>query len=160
MRKSNFLSKLKAEGKLKLVEESEEMMLSYLKKSSDSLKAAKLLLNAGLEENSVSSSYYAMYNSLIALLFKCGIKCENHTRAIMLLKEFGLFELEKIIRKAKKERIDKQYYADTENNLKLNATIAKELVSEAEEFIFSLRAYLTKLKSSDISMLREKFREL
>ena len=113
MKKSNFLSKLKREGKLKEVDESVEVAESYLRKSADSLKAARILLKEGLVENSVTSSYYAMYNSLVALLFKIGIKCENHTGAILLLREFGLFELGEIISNAKKERIDKQYYIDT-----------------------------------------------
>ena len=53
----------------------------------------------------------SMYHLLTSLLFKAGIKCENHTGAIIILKE--IFEIDnKFILLAKKERVDKQYYVD------------------------------------------------
>lgn len=62
MRKLGFWSKLKKEGKLQLVEPSEEICESYIEKSDNCLKSAKLLLQHSLYENSISMSYYAMYN--------------------------------------------------------------------------------------------------
>lgn len=112
MKEQSFLNRLKREGKLALVEPSPEICASYLKKAEDCLKSASLLLNNDLFENSISMSYYAMYNSLTALLFRVGIKCENHSGAIILLKLFGDLTLYKSISSAKKERIDKQYYID------------------------------------------------
>jgi len=118
MIKSTFLIKLKEEGKLELVEPSKEICDSYIEKANNSLKSAKLLLKNALYENSVSMSYYTMYNSLTALLFRCGIKCENHSGSILILKKlFKRHDLFKIISWAKKERIDKQYYLTTEKNL-------------------------------------------
>jgi len=32
-------------------------------------------------------AYYSMYYSVLALFFATGIKCENHTAAIILLRE-------------------------------------------------------------------------
>ena len=90
MKKPSFLSKLKKERKLELAEPSEEICKSYIQKADNCLKSAKLLLEHDLYENSVSMSYYTMYNSLIALLFKIGIKCENHAGSIILFKNlFG-----------------------------------------------------------------------
>ena len=82
MRKFNFLSQLKREDKLKLVEPSDEIKEAYFQKSANCLKSARVLLKNDLYENSISMSYYAMYNSLLALLYKTGIKCENHSAAI------------------------------------------------------------------------------
>jgi uncharacterized protein (UPF0332 family) len=111
MKKLSFLNKLKKEGKLTLVEPSEEICSSYLEKADNCLKSAKLLLQNDLYENSISMSYYTMYNSLVSLLFKIGIKCENHTGSILVFKKlFGRIDLFKIISFAKEERIDKQYY--------------------------------------------------
>lgn len=110
--RNNFLSKLKKEEKLELVEPSEEICESYSEKSVNCLKSAKLLLQNNLYENSIGMSYYAMYNLLVALLFRVGIKCQNHSGSILLLKLlFGENDLFKLIYDAKKERIDKQYYA-------------------------------------------------
>ncbi len=64
---------MKTLKKLKLVESSEEIKLSYLEKSDNSLRSAKILHKNNLFENSVSMSYYVMYNSLTSLLFKIGI---------------------------------------------------------------------------------------
>jgi hypothetical protein len=65
---NSFLGKIKAEGKISLVEPSVNVSQSYLKKASDCLKSAKLLNSASLYENAVSESYYAMYNSVLASL--------------------------------------------------------------------------------------------
>jgi uncharacterized protein (UPF0332 family) len=54
-------------------------------------------------------AYYSMYYSVLALFFATGIRCENHTAAVMLVKDvFGINN--PAIKAAKKERIDKQYY--------------------------------------------------
>ena len=104
-----FLKLLNRKGKLKLVESSEEIMKSYLEKSERSLLSSRVLLDNNLLEDSVSMAYYSMYNSLLSLLFYVGIKCENHSGSIILLKE--VFEIDNSnIGFAKKERVDKQYY--------------------------------------------------
>lgn len=51
MKKQNFLSKLKKEGKLGLVEPSEEIKLSYLQKAENCLKSAKILFQNKLYVN-------------------------------------------------------------------------------------------------------------
>ena len=71
---NKFLNKLKKEEKLELVEQSEDICDSYSQKSADCLKSAKLLLQNNLFENSIGMSYYAMYNLLLALLFRTGEK--------------------------------------------------------------------------------------
>jgi uncharacterized protein (UPF0332 family) len=63
------------------------MRTAYLKKSESHLISARLLLDNDLFEQSVSMAYYCMYNSVMALFFATGIKCENHTAAIILLRE-------------------------------------------------------------------------
>ena len=100
---NKFLNKLKQEEKLELVEPSEDICNSYSEKSANCLKSAKLLLQNNLYENSISMSYYAMYNLLLALLFRAGIKCENHGGSILLLKlVFGKDDLYKLISDAKR----------------------------------------------------------
>ena len=158
MRKLSFLSKLKKEGKLELVEPSEEICKSYIEKADNCLKSAKLLLQNSLYENSVSMSYYAMYNSLTALLFKTGTKCENHAGSIVLFKKlFGRLELFKIISSAKEERIDKQYYVTSEKNFVLTKESAEDMVKKAEDFLLKMKLSITDLKNEQIENLREKF---
>src|SRR3989339_1629322 len=129
MKKINFLIRLKEEGRLSIIDPSEEIKESYIRKSASSLKSAEILLGNGQVEDAVPMAYYSMYNMLTALLFKIGIKCENHSASIIILKE--LFGIDNSgISSAKTERVDKQYYVDFE--------ITKEevgnLIESAEQF--------------------------
>ena len=154
MKKRSFLSKLKEEGKLELVEPSDEIMGSYLEKSANSLKASSILLESGLLEESVSMAYYAMYHSLLALMFKCGIKCENHSGNILLLR--GIFrevKLYKMISYAKEESVDKQYYVD----FVITKKDVEDLASTAQEFITGIKVLIEGLMTEGIRELRERF---
>lgn len=154
---NKFLNKLITEEKLELVNPSEEICDSYLEKSANCLKSTKLLLQNNLYENSIGMSYYAMYNLILALLFRVGIKCENHGGSILLLKLlFSEDELYKIISDAKKERIDKQYYVITEKD-EITKEIAKELFNDTERFILKIKLIIKNLNNEDIDELREKF---
>jgi uncharacterized protein (UPF0332 family) len=157
MKRNDFLSKLKKEEKLELVNISDEIKNSYSDKSANCLKSAKLLLENNLYENSIGMSYYAMYNLLLALLFKIGIKCENHSGSILLLKLLlEENELYKLISDAKKERIDKQYYVTTEKD-EITNEIADELLKKAEEFILKTKVVINNLNNDKIEEIRGKF---
>jgi len=161
MKKQDFLNKLKKEKKIELVEPSEEIKLSYLKKAEDCLKSAKILLNNKLYENSTSEAYYSMYNSLLALLFKAGIKSENHSASIMLFEDlFNSKELAKIITFAKSERIDKQYYVEAQQITKATEESCKDMVSEAEDFLVKMKLFISNLSNEDIIFSRKSFENL
>ena len=160
MRKNSFLTKLKKEEKLELVEPSEDVCESYLDKADDCVASAKLLLINSFYENSVGMSYYAMYDSLVALLFRTGIKCENHSASILLLKLlFGKMDLFTPISEAKEERIDKQYYVTTEKN-ELTKEIAEELSINAEGFVVKMKLFIKDLGNEEIDDYRKKLQEL
>ena len=97
MKELTFLKKLKRKRIIELVEPSEEIKLSYLTKAENCLKSAKILSQSQLYENSTSEAYYCMYNSLLSLLIKIGIKSENHSASIILfdktLEEGGVYHL-------------------------------------------------------------------
>lgn len=157
---NKFLNKLKKEKKLELVEPSEDVCNSYSDKSANCLKSAKLLLQNNLYENSVGQSYYAMYNQLTALLFRAGIKCENHAGSILLLKLlFNKDELFNLISDAKKERIDKQYYVTTEKD-DITKEIADELLKNAEDFVLKMKVVIKNLSNDDIDKVGEKFKTI
>jgi len=157
MKKNNFLNTLKTEEKLELVESSEEIYDSYLEKSANCLKSAKLLLQNNLYENSIGMSYYAMYNLLIALLFKIGIKCENHGGSILLLKLlFDEKDLSKLISNAKKERINKQYYVTTKRD-KATKEDTQKLITNAEDFIVKMKLFIKNLNNEFIEEVRKNF---
>ncbi len=161
MKKSGFLNNLKKEGKLNLVEPSEEICNSYLEKADNCLKSAKILLKNDLYENSISMSYYVMYNSLTALLFKIGIKCENHSGSILIFKK--LFDRDNMFRAisfAKEERIDKQYYVVSKQNFILTKASAQDMTTKAENFIVQMKLIVRNLKNGELKLLREKFEKI
>lgn len=146
MKKTNFLHKLHKEGKLLAVEPNTDIKTAYIQKSEKSLSSAKALLKIGNLEDSVALAYYAMYHSLLALLFQIGIKCENHTAAILLLKQ--VFDIDNMsISKAKAERIDKQYSVDFQVNQKETHTA----ILIAEAFVASLNDFIDHLSNEKIS---------
>ncbi len=87
MKKINFLIKLHKDNKLKEVEPIDEIKMAYLQRSDESISSAKALLKINNLKDAVALAYYSMYHSLLALLFRIGIKSENHAASIILLKE-------------------------------------------------------------------------
>lgn len=151
----NFLIKLYKEGKLQLVEPSEEIKKSYFEKSESNLISSKLLFENNRLEESVALTYYSMYNLVLALLFGIGIKCENHFSGAILLKE--IFELDNsLIKKAKKERIDKQYYT----NFNITRKEVEQGILSAEDFNRDLKAFILGLNNQKIEDYRIKFKEV
>ena len=102
-----------------------------------------------------------MYNILTALLFRTGIKCENHAASIILLKDlFNKFDLFKIISFAKEERIDKQYYITSQSSLISTKDSAKDLLYKAEDFAIQVKLLKNNLNTEQIEEIREKLRKI
>ena len=161
MKKSNFLNKLKTEESLKLVEPSDEISKSYLIKSDKCIQVAKLAYEAGIYENSVSEAYYSIYNTVMSLFFKCGIKCENHSGAVILIKcLFKLEEIYLIFSEFKKDRIDNQYYIPILDTEPINKEKCSERIRTAQKFNAELRAYSGKITIQEINNLRKNFEEI
>ena len=156
MKKIIFLIKLGKEGKLQITEPSDEISESYLKKSESHLESAKILLNSQKLEECVSMAYYGMYHILLALLFKCGIKSENHSASILILEElFKKKDLAQEIKFGKKERIDKQYYTD----FKLTKPDCEDMIKRAERFIIEIKNIIKHLSQADSIALKEEMND-
>jgi uncharacterized protein (UPF0332 family) len=146
------LKKLHKDAILQLVAPSEEMKIAYLKKSESHLTSARLLLDNDLFEQSVSMAYYSMYYSVLALFFATGIKCENHTAAIILLAD--VFAIDNTdLEYAKTERIDKQYYI-TSSPVRDDVVA---LIQTAESFNAELLDVIDRLTNEKIEKFRKKF---
>lgn len=160
MKKSDFLRKLRTEGRLIKQEPSRELSEAYLSKAENCLRSAQILFLEKLYENTVAEAYYATYNAALALLFLCGIKSENHNATIVLLGMLGLPALEEQLAYAKKERIDKQYYLTDQDNEPLTMTSTKEMITYAEEFLLAIQDRVGRLQEEDILQARATFDEL
>ncbi|WP_165394909.1 HEPN domain-containing protein [Methanofollis fontis] len=95
-------------------------------------------------------AYYSMYYMVLALLFKTGIKCENHSGAMILLEHlYGIDSSQ--LATAKRERIDRQYYVD----FAITAEDVRDSIEEAEAFCADLLDFMEHLHQGEISCLRE-----
>lgn len=147
----SFIKKLNDEGKIKIIEPNTNVSKSYLDKSEKSLISAKTLLKIEHYDDAIALVYFSMYYASLALLYKCGIKSENHTGTIILLKE--LFDIDNTeILQAKKDRIDKQYYVDIKTTHK--ETIIR--IAAAEEFNTLINDKIYKIKTIDIQSYHTK----
>ena len=152
MNKIQFIERLIKEKKIKIVEPSKEISMSYNEKSKNSLKAAKILLEQGLLAETTSMAYYAMYHKTTSLFYLVGIKCENHTATIILLKE--LFNINnKEISIAKKERVDKQYYT----TFTINKSQVLESIKIAEKFINEVDLFIDKMTNQEKNKFKKIF---
>ncbi len=147
-----FLKKLHREHQISLIEPSKEIAQAYFLRSEKSLSSAKLVKNAKNFEDATSLTYYSMYYTTLALFFRCGIKCENHTAAVMLLEEVCDID-GKALAKAKKERIDKQYY------IAFSATTSdvEALIRVAEQFNSTILDVADRFTPLAIVEIRKKF---
>ncbi len=158
MKNSDFLNKLKKEDKLAIVECSEETSLSYEKKGLECREVAKLAYEHGYFESAVTQSYYSMYNNVLSLFFKCGIKCENHSAtAIILIDIFKQDDLYTIFLKAKGERIDKQYYTASSKDNSATKESAKEMIQIALRFTPRIISFKNSLKLQEIDNIKKNF---
>ncbi|MBU0757558.1 MAG: HEPN domain-containing protein [Nanoarchaeota archaeon] len=153
---NSFIRTLLLENKIKIVENTENLVESYIEKSKDSLKSAELLYNNNLFDNSVSMSYYAMYHVTVALLYKYDIKCENHTGSILLLRLLGEDVLSKKLKSAKKERIDKQYYAD----FAATKDDSEQLLKDAKEFVGKAKSKIMMVSNFEKEEIIEKLKKI
>lgn len=158
---SSFLRKLKRKAVIELVEPSEEIAGSYAAKAIDCLRSAKVLVKEGLYENAIGKGYYAMYNQALSFLFGQGSKSENHTATISLLKQVcSLPTQAQILKQAKKERVEKQYYVTDEHSKEDLKRAAEKMIMQAEQFIFDLEGQRGKANNKERQAMRERFEQL
>ena len=129
---------------LQIVEPSENLKNSYLQKSDDSLKSAKILSTNGQYADAIALSYFSMYYSVLALFYLIGVKSENHNASIFLLKR--IFDIDnEVIKKAKFERKDKQYYP----NFAVSEKEVLDALISAEDFNAEILNFITGLTFKD-----------
>ncbi|MEK6823913.1 MAG: HEPN domain-containing protein [Nanoarchaeota archaeon] len=151
MKNIKFLIKLKKEGKINLMASSEEVKESYLKDSESYFISSKMLFKDNRLKESTQLIYFSVYYSILALLFKVGVKSENHLGSIILLKE--LFSLDNLfVLMLQKKRVG-TYYPDFE----LEKQELNGLIQKAEEFNLNLLDFISKLTNEQIKIYRNKF---
>jgi len=151
----DFYSKIHRQGHLRSVPPSMDMKRAYQRKSESYIVSARILFENGKLEEAVSMIYYSMFYMVLALMFRTGIKCENHSAAIYLLEDLYGLDNSAIIR-AKTERIDKQYYID----FTLTLEDIDELMEAADDFNAYIMNFTERMKGREVERFRQKFQEI
>lgn len=121
-----------------------EKIEALIKRADGGLESAKLLVNNGYNDASVSRSYYAMFYAAEAVLLTKNLKFSSHKGVISLFGQFfiktGIFspELSRDLSKAFDERLTVDYSFKSE----ITQEIAESAIVRGENFIGRMKAYL------------------
>lgn len=141
---------------IRIVPESATLQKAYLKKSGESLKSMNANAKEGIDEWVVSTSYYAKYFAVYALLSRIGIKCEIHDCTISLFEYLFASTIQakfiQDLQQSKDDRVDAQYYTQT---TKINQ---KELIANTTDFVLEIEEIIDKLTPAEIATLRLKIK--
>ena len=138
---------MKLNNGIEIIEPNDNLCDTYIKKAENALKAALAL--KGNKEWEISSSYYAMYFALYAVMMKIGVKCENHTCSILTVTLLLGDEKTRTINLHKDKRIDAQYYMKLDQELKV-----RTMLREAKIFVSNFDEIISRLTESEIKGYR------
>jgi uncharacterized protein (UPF0332 family) len=149
---------LKQSKGIRIVKPSENLVRAYSAKSRNALKSMEINANAGLDDWAVSTSYYAKYLAVYALLAKIGAKCEIHDCTIALFEHlFGNSvpkELIEELKRSKEDRIETQYYTQ-EINVDL-----EQLVKKTKKFVLDIELIADGLNSERTMALQKRLKSM
>jgi len=123
-----------------------EKIKALIKRTDESLESAKLLVNNGYNDASVSRSYYAMFYAVEAVLLTKNLKFSSHKGVISLFGQHfiktGIFsaELSRDLSKAFDERLTVDYSFKSE----ITQEIAENAITRGENFVEKMKEYLMK----------------
>lgn len=149
---------LKQSKGIRLVKPSDNLVKAYLEKSRNALKSMEINAQASLVEWAVSTSYYAKYFAVYALLSKIGVKCEIHDCTITLFEH--LFcdsvprEIIKDLRNSKEDRVETQYYTH-EISVDL-----EQVKKKTKKFVLEIENVIDGLNSEKIEELQKRLKVL
>lgn len=142
----------KQKNGIKIVSESINLQKAYLTKSKNAIKSMELNAKAGINDWTISTSYYARYDAVYALFSRIGIKCEIHDCTIALFKHLfsGTIASSFIqdLEKSKDDRIDAQYYTGI---IKINS---KKVIADTKNFVLEIEKIIDNLNKSDTAILQ------
>ena len=147
---------LARENRMKVIQPNDKLSKEHISKAKHNLRAADYNIKGGFSDWGVSQSYYAMYHSLLGVLFKIGYESRNHEctiNAVEHLIEQGKIKLDlkdiafirtteqMTTKDAKSLREEFQYGTETTVDEKL----LQELVENAKKVVEKIEVALSDL---------------
>lgn len=148
---------LAKETRMKIIKPNDKLSEEHIEKAKHNLRAADYNIEGGFSDWGVSQSYYAMYHSLLAILFKLGYESKNHECTINAVEY--LIEQKKIkldgkdvafirtteqmtSKDAKSLREEFQYGTET----KVNEKLLRELLENAKKIVEKVEVALSEVQ--------------
>jgi uncharacterized protein (UPF0332 family) len=139
------------------VEPNDTLASAYLKKAEDAMEA---MHSVASNDWKISTGYYSLYFSLYAVLTKIGIKSENHTCTIALMRhligDFFTPDECEMLEKARQARVETQYYVSGD----VSGVYVDALAHQVPRFLVKCRGIVEGLKEKDVQALRRSFSSL
>jgi len=121
---------------------------SLIKRAMKYLKSARILLEDGDCESSVSRAYYAMFYSAEALLLTKGLSFSSHRGVISAFGEHfvktGIFS--KGMGRELNRAFEKRQLGDYEYTFVISEDEAKKILENGEKFVEKMAQYLKEIK--------------
>jgi uncharacterized protein (UPF0332 family) len=141
---------------IKIIKESTNLQKAYLKKAEQAIKSMDINAKEGIDEWVVSTSYYAKYFAIYALLSRIGTKCEIHDCTITLFEYLFSGKIPnqylQDLRQSKDDRVDAQYYTRI---VQINQ---KVLITSTKDFVLKIQEIIDKLTQPEIMALQNKLK--
>ncbi len=142
---------------ISLVEESKNLSSAFIEKAERSLEE---MSNAKYIESKLNYAYYAIYESVYAILQRMGVKSEIHKCTFEFMKVFlsEHFTPEecKFIEKSHDARNDATYYV----NRKVKDQMANDMMKRAPLFVVKCKSILDKIMESKIKYVRDELKKI
>ncbi len=147
---------LKNKRRMKKIMANSKLSKEHIEKAKHNLKAADYNIKGNFTDWAVSQAYYAMYHSLLAILFKKGYESKNHECTINAIEYFIENNEIKLNKKdiafirtteqmtskdAKSLREEFQYGTKTE----ANETMLSELIKKSKEIVEKVEVVLDEI---------------
>ena len=114
----------------------------YLSRAQEALRAARILLDAGMPRDAASRGYYAFFYAASAALASRGLEYSKHSAVIAAfgreLVKTGLVDAR--YHAALREPFDIRNVADYRLSVEVPPDQARQLLAKAEEFVEAMRA--------------------
>jgi uncharacterized protein (UPF0332 family) len=147
---------LETNNGLEIIEPNSNLADAYLKEAESSLISMK---QVEAKEWKISTSYYAMYFSLYAILMKIGIKCEIHKctlefMKVFLKKYFSENDI-KLLKKSFTARNDVQYYTDRI----VSDEFFVKMMKNTPLFLIRCKEIVNRMNESEIKTIRKRLED-
>ncbi len=141
---------------IKIVNDSINLQKAYLKKSENAIKSMDVNATASIDEWVVSTSYYAKYFAIYALLSRIGVKCEIHDCTLSVFEYLFSGEVPPTfiqnLQQSKGDRVGAQYYTGV---IKINPS---KLIADTKAVVLMIQEIINNLNQSKIIALQGKLR--